>query len=236
MASSNKDNIGNSENSNFNNFDSKVKAEVIKITTKIFHNYIFNSNLNEIIKSDSKKLFLFYPGCSKSNTNRRWPAEKYSQLIKYLLAEYSDSLILLLGSSSDLDVCNEIYKIINSSNKQPQLRNLCCKTSLYDIAKLCSLNSSFFIGNDGGLLHIFRTFSLNKNKHGLILVGPSNIPKWIPHSQGYYSLSNQENYECSPCLIQHKGQTRVKCKYKDFPCISTIEPREAFDLITSKLN
>lgn len=88
---------------------------------------------------------LFIPGCAPTWPEKRWPANRYAEVASYLVnVGYK---VLVLGTESEKDVISQI------AATNPNVYNLCGKTSLYDIATL-GRKAVGAIGNDTGPTHL----------------------------------------------------------------------------------
>ena len=92
-----------------------------------------------------KNYVIVVPGGSKKRINKRIPLNLYCKILDYLIN--SNLEVLIIGSKDDKFICTEIEK------KVPGVKNLCCKTNLFDIAKL-SKYSLISVGNDTGPMHL----------------------------------------------------------------------------------
>ena len=111
--------------------------------------YSFKPNLKWLFKSKKiikkKPYALIVPGGSKKRLNKRIPFQIFFSLISLLLKK--KILPVILGSKEDKEICNKIQSTF------PNVKNLCGKTDISNIAKL-SLDSKVSFGNDTGPMHI----------------------------------------------------------------------------------
>ena len=91
------------------------------------------------------KFALIVPGGSKKRVNKRIPIEIYKNIVIFLLKNNYD--VLIVGGAEDQKICKRIK--LNF----PSVKDLCNKTSLFDLGKL-SKYSSISIGNDTGPIHL----------------------------------------------------------------------------------
>lgn len=91
-----------------------------------------------------KPYALLVPGGSAHRPEKRWPAERYAELVQVLLRQGVTSV--LIGSESERDVLARIEKI------EPCV-NLCGQTSFEEIAELAR-EAALAIGNDTGPTHV----------------------------------------------------------------------------------
>lgn len=113
--------------------------------------YLKKINIKWLVKSkkidfnSGTRYSLIVPGGSKKRKNKRIPFEVFNQIIKILLGK--KIIPILIGSSDDKEICS------NLENMHPNVKNLCTKTDIFDIAKL-SENSIMSLGNDTGPMHV----------------------------------------------------------------------------------
>ncbi len=106
--------------------------------------------------ASSKLLLAVVPGGGSSwggqATHKRWPAEKYADLVDKLIAELG-ATVILMGDAKEEQLCQDIAHRAHRIAKNPALYSAVGETSLTQMAallKLCRLA----IVNDGGPLHI----------------------------------------------------------------------------------
>ncbi len=121
----------------------QLEISSIKYLKKIDLKWLFKSK--RIDFTHETKYSLIVPGGSKKRKNKRIPFEVFNQIIKILLGK--KIIPILIGSSDDKEICS------NLENIHPNVKNLCTKTDIFDIAKL-SENSIISIGNDTGPMHV----------------------------------------------------------------------------------
>ena len=85
------------------------------------------------------------PGCSPKALYKRWPTEKFAELVAAM--KRRSLTTVMIGSSADEDVALSLKK------KAPDVQNLCGKTSLFELAGILR-RAEGAIGNDTGPLHM----------------------------------------------------------------------------------
>ena len=110
-----------------------------------------------------EKYALVVPGGSGKRLNKRIPIEFFFEVVSLLIKKNIKPI--LIGSKDDFNVCKKIEENF------PKVKNLCLKTSFFDIASLAT-NSLFSIGNDTGPIHIIS----RANKKTMVLFTKHSNP------------------------------------------------------------
>ena len=110
-----------------------------------------------------EKYALVVPGGSGKRLNKRIPIEFFFEVVSLLIKKNIKPI--LIGSKDDFNVCKKIEENF------PKVKNLCLKTSFFDIASLAT-NSLFSIGNDTGPIHIIS----RANKKTIVLFTKHSNP------------------------------------------------------------
>ncbi len=98
---------------------------------------------------------------------KRWPAENYALLAKYLVQ--MGCQVMILGSAKDYGTALEIGQKSNC-----KLFNLCGETSLLDVVDLLAC-ANLAISNDSGLMHIAAAVGIPQ-----IVIYRSSAPEFTP--------------------------------------------------------
>jgi heptosyltransferase I len=167
-------------------------------------------------KTDGTKWITLQPGARWDN--KRWPVEKFSELVSLLAKKFPDTRIAVLGSKDD-----KLLGEIISSVEPARCVNLCGATSLPEMIewiRLCDL----MITNDTGPLHAAAAL----NKPTVALFGPTEPRRTGPYGQ----LENVLRLElpCSPCL-------KSTCQIENTnECLRTISPVQVFERVKKVFN
>jgi heptosyltransferase I len=149
--------------------------------------------------------------------NKRWPVEKYAELVRQLAAARPDARFAILGSSDD----REAGAAIARANPQRTL-DLTGKISLPEMIEWIRL-SELMISNDTGPMHVAAALG----KPVLAIFGPTEPRRTGPYRQ----LQNVVRIDlpCAPCLKPH-------CTYpKPMECLQAISPELVFSRATNLL-
>jgi len=131
----------------------------------------------------NKPSLVFCPG-AEFGPAKRWPSHYYAEVAKeFLLKGWQ---ILLLGSSNDIPVGEQIEQSLASSNS---VLNLIGKTNLVDAVDILSV-PEVVVSNDSGLMHI--TAALKTKL--LALYGPSSPNFTPPLSDKSVVIRKEEGY------------------------------------------
>jgi lipopolysaccharide heptosyltransferase I len=149
--------------------------------------------------------------------NKRWPVEKYAELVRQLAAARPDVRFAILGSGDD----REAGAAIAEANPRRSL-DLTGKISLPEMIEWIRL-SELMISNDTGPMHVAAALG----KPVLAIFGPTEPRRTGPYRQ----LQNVVRIDlpCAPCLKPH-------CTYtKPMECLRAIPPELVFSRATSLL-
>tara|TARA_B100001250_G_scaffold217916_1_gene187011 strand:- start:1647 stop:2585 length:939 start_codon:yes stop_codon:yes gene_type:complete len=126
-------------------------------------------NVNKLDFLD-KDFFIINPGCSSKNNYKKWSAQNYSIICKYLIS--NKILPVLIGTESD----RESIEIIKKN--APDSINLLNKSPL-EVVYILAKNALGALSNDTGPAHLIA--STNCKLH-LVLSIRSNVKTVIPQS------------------------------------------------------
>jgi heptosyltransferase-1 len=160
-------------------------------------------------KIEGAKWTAIQPGARWNN--KRWPVEKFSELVKLLAKKNPDMRFAILGGNNDKSLGEIIFRAEPS-----RCLNLCGQTSLPEMIewiRLCDL----MVTNDTGPMHAAAALG----KPLVALFGPTEPRRTGPYGQ----LENVVRIElpCSPCM-------KSFCAWKNpIECLTAISPQMVFD-------
>ncbi len=147
--------------------------------------------------------------------SKRWPAEKFLELI-YLLEKEELAQIVLIGTESEKAFMPDLKPL---SDRLIDLRG---KTQLSDLPVLFDA-SDLFVGNDSGPAHIAAAQGL---EIVLLASGTNEIRYWYPWTEKLHII--QYEVPCSPCEAP-------VCPVDDHPCLENVTVSQVFETIRSVL-
>jgi len=174
----------------------------------------------KIFKKDRYKIVLINPNASELLPQRRWPLGYYKELIKLLLREFDDIIVLITGAPSESKEADFISKNVADE----RCVNFTGGVAFEELVHLYNV-STLMVTNDSGPGH----FSSVTDLKVFIFFGPETPLL-------YGSLGNSEpiyaNLACSPC-VSAANHRKTACM--DNVCLKVIEPLEVFKKVSSYL-
>jgi len=172
---------------------------------------------NELLKQnniqESDKLIVVSAG-SRSHT-KRWPKEKFAQLI-LKLAKESSLKIILAGDKEDAEINRYIARASGV-----QVLDLSAKTTLNELAYLLK-RASLLISNDSAPLHIASYLDTPV----VAIFGITDDEKYGPWSEG--SCLVKKEVPCRPC-------SKAQCEFGTLECISLVKVEDVFGAVKNIL-
>jgi heptosyltransferase-2 len=160
-----------------------------------------------------EKFYILAPG-AEFGPAKQWPVQHFAALSTQLLQDDPSSSIVLLGSSKDRVVCDEILQKIDV-NLHLKILNLSGLVSLDQSIALIPLAKGL-ASNDSGLMHIAAAFGIPQ-----IAFYGSSDPKHTPPLSPFAGILFL-GLDCSPC---HQR----KCPLGHLNCLNQITPQSAFN-------
>jgi heptosyltransferase II len=166
-----------------------------------------NIFLNNVGISANELVIGFHPGCAtlKNHVKRRWEAEKFAELGKKLIKNYS-ARILIFGGPEEKELKDKIYSLIGSN--KVNVVNAESLTQSAAIMKRCNV----LVTNDSSQMHIAAALGLKV----VAIIGPTN-QKYIYPWKTEHQIASL-GLECSPCffyspkpLICNRTDIKFKC-------------------------
>lgn len=169
----------------------------------------------------SNKIVLVNSNASDLLPERRWDRKNYAILIKMMLQDNKDIIILLTGAPSEFEGVDILKRAVNSE----RCINFAGSVGFLQLPALYSV-SEFMITNDSGPAH----FAAITQMHTYVIFGPET-PKL------YGSLGPTtpiySNMSCSPC-VSAANHRKTACN--DNKCIQVITPVEIFNVVKKQIN
>jgi lipopolysaccharide heptosyltransferase II len=149
---------------------------------------------------------------------RRWPDENFASLIKVLLYEFPEAVVLLIGAPSDLPLVTKMHSLVGPDG-QGRVFNVAGQFSLQELCGLLRM-SELLITNDSGPLHLAEALATPT----VSFFGPETPLLYGP--TGDNQVVFYKGVYCSPCLNVH-NQKKAPCNGNNI-CITLISPDEVF--------
>lgn len=156
---------------------------------------------------------------------RRWPKDRFYDLVEFLRREYGDVLIVIVGSGSPLEIqYNQAFE------RYENTVNLTGKTSILELINIIDGSIAFF-GNDSGPAHI----SYLCRCHSFVVFGGVSPESRLPIGIGKkHVLFNPNVCHLFPCW---NTSDRNECKNHDkYECINSISSSDMIEMVREKLS
>ncbi len=165
---------------------------------------IFTSSNNKTYIPNTKPLIAFAPAAQ--HFTKQWLPERFIELADMLADKYQ---IILLGGTSDVDLCSFITKQTQADVFDFSGSNSILTT--YQIAKQCSA----LVTNDTGVMHIASAAQIP-----IVAIFGSTVPAlgFTPYKVKH-TIVEVNNLSCRPCT--HIG--KKKCPKGHFRCMTDID-------------
>ena len=148
-----------------------------------------------------RPLVAVYAASNEKAPKRRWPVERYSRVIRWLIEERGAG-VLLIGGPADV---GETSRLKRSLGEPQACHNLAGRLSLKELAALLK-SCDLFLGNDGGPLHLAASLGTRT----VSLFGPESPEVYGPPESGDHTVIYTP-MSCSPCLNVYS--------HKNSPCV-----------------
>jgi ADP-heptose:LPS heptosyltransferase len=144
---------------------------------------------------------------------RRWPINRFQEIIEYINNQYSISC-MLVGGQDDNELNDKCLQGVQNKNN----RNVVGSFNLIEFAALCS-KATLFIGNESGPLHI----AAAQNTPNIALFGPGVKDVFYPKNE--------------KSIVHHyflaTGHTQQTIENSTIFSISTAEVKQSIDRLLS---
>ncbi len=152
---------------------------------------------------------------------KRWPARFFGEFIERLSRPLGIRHAVILGSAGERGLAEELKK-----NCSISCVNLAAETSLAISAAILE-KASYFVGNDGGLLHIAHALRIPV----IGFYGPVDPVVYGPYPASDDAVAIvKEDLACRPCYQKFRYQS--DCPHRD--CLQALTPEEAFQFLRKK--
>ncbi len=175
--------------------------------------------------ADNDLVIGFHPGSAtlKNQANRRWEPEKFSELGKKLIQDYS-AKILLFGGSTEEELKQNIVNKINSPHA--------FTVSSYSLTESAAVmkRCNVFVTNDSSLMHVASALQ----RKVVAIIGPTNQNYIYPWKTKHRIV--RLNLDCSPCFIY--SPRPLICSREDvkFKCIKELSVEMVYKAVEGFLN
>ena len=191
-------------------FSTSEKKPIIDIVRGCFGNF----------NPEKHKIILINPNASELLIQRRWPQENYAQLIKMILDNCSQAIVLITGDPRERKEAEGLQQQVQAQ----RCINFAGEVTLNQLPVLYSV-SEFMVTNDSGPPH----FAAVTDMPTFVIFGPEtpalygSLGKTTPIYAGL---------ACSPC-VSAANHRKTVCK--DNICLQVIKSERVFAAIKNNL-
>jgi heptosyltransferase-2 len=161
----------------------------------------------------SPLFYILAPG-AEYGPAKQWPVNHFGELAIKLLHSAPSSDVVLMGSSKDTLICEQILQFVDK-DLHHRIKNLAGVASLDQSISIIS-KASGLASNDSGLMHIAAALEIPQ-----IAFYGSSDPKHTPPLSPFAGVLFL-GLDCSPC---HQR----KCPLGHLNCLNQIKPQAAFN-------
>ncbi|WP_422133992.1 glycosyltransferase family 9 protein [Endozoicomonas sp. ALD040] len=168
-----------------------------------------------------QRLVLVNPNASDLLPQRRWMKDRYVDVIRTLLAEYSDILVVITGAPAERPEA----EILRQRVKHERCLNSAGAFEFKELVPLYSL-SELMLSNDSGPPHFASVTELKT----FVIFGPETPALYgaLGNSTPIYA-----GLPCSPC-VSAANHRKTSCN--DNQCLKAIDSRQVLDLLRPVLD
>ena len=169
---------------------------------------------------EGDKVIVIHP--SSSRESRKWPLEKFQQLVQNILITIPGITIVVIGIKSEYQICNAL-------SRHKNVVNLCGQLDLLELSCLLS-QSDCFIGHSSGPFHMAQANGIPT----ITLWGASDSKIWGPFWNKVTNVVIDKRIICSPCETEFNSQE--KCPLGTLDCMKGIEVAEVTEAVKTLLS
>ena len=169
---------------------------------------------------EAHRVVLINPNASELLPHRRWMPVRYAELIKRILKQYKDALVLITGAPNERAEAEALARECG-----PRCVSLAGHTALSELPALYSL-AKLMVTNDSGPSH----FAAASGLKTIVLFGPETPKLYQPlgPSRAIYA-----GLACSPC-VSASNHRKTACT--DNVCMQAISVDQVFAAVTEELS
>ncbi len=159
-----------------------------------------------------------HPGSGIRTPERRWPGNRFAEIVRRISAEYGADIVLT-GGKGEAGLVDDILKAAGIDDARSAAGCFNIKQTAA-LMRMCDL----FVSNDTGPMHI--AASVGTSTIGLF--GPNTPRRYAPIGKKTSSIF--KGVQCSPCVHIHKGRAG-ECGHG--VCMEAIGVEEVWEEIRS---
>ncbi|MFH0964047.1 MAG: glycosyltransferase family 9 protein [Planctomycetota bacterium] len=159
------------------------------------------------------------PNAGELSVERRWPLERFGELIDRALTRWNDILVVVIGAPSERAYVAALTARFPDS---PRVLSLTGELSLDELIALFE-RADLLVTNDSGPLHVAEAVGLPT----VSLFGPETPVLYGPRGEKHLVI--WKGIYCSPCLNVYVSKARI-CRGEN-RCMAAISTDEVFQAV-----
>ena len=171
-------------------------------------------------RNKNRKWIVLNPNTSDLITLRKWPGDKFMDLVRLLLDEFDDYGVIFIGSKGERAYVTSLFKQVEGLQFEGRLQNLAGQTTIRELFDLFEY-SDLFITNDSGPAHLAALTDIPI----IALFGPETPDLYAPLTERVECI--YLGLDCQPCVTIYNGKHSY-CK--DNQCLKQGEASYVFEL------
>lgn len=169
----------------------------------------------------SRRYIIVNPNAGETSLERRWPADRFAELVDKIYLEYGMSS-LLIGAKKEWDTAESVVR----KTKSGKAINIAGRTSVRGLTAILG-DAEAVVSNDSGPLHL----ASHAGAKVVGLFGPETPVLWGPIGKDAFHVKIFfRNLDCSPCINIHNMKT-VKCLRDGAECLTEITADEVLNAL-----
>jgi ADP-heptose:LPS heptosyltransferase len=200
--------------------DDQVNVEIVTASARARGDVL--ERIRSLVPFDpaQHRLVLINPNASELLPHRRWMPDRFAELIRRILAAYSDVFVVITGSADEREAAERL-----AAGSAPRAVSFAGRSALAELPALYS-HAALMVTNDSGPAH----FSAAVGLPTIVLFGPETPKLYQPlgNSRAIYA-----GLACSPCVSAHNHR---KTACTDNVCMQAITVDEVYTAVADVLS
>jgi ADP-heptose:LPS heptosyltransferase len=200
--------------------DDQIKVEIVLASARARGDVLTRIQSLAPFDPAQNRLVLINPNASELLPHRRWMPERFAELIRCILAAYSDVVVLITGAPEEREAAERL-----AATNAPRAVSFAGHSALAELPALYA-QAAVMVTNDSGPAH----FSAAVGLPTIVLFGPETPKLYQPlgNSRAIYA-----GLACSPCVTAHNHR---KTACTDNVCMQAISVDEVYAAVAEVLS
>jgi ADP-heptose:LPS heptosyltransferase len=200
--------------------DEQIRAKIAPATTQARAQIL--ERIRAVVPFDPavQRLVLVNPNASELLPHRRWPVDRFRQLIRRILDAHRDVVVLITGGPEERADAERL-----AADNAPRSASFAGHSAIADLPALYA-HAALMVTNDSGPAH----FAAATGLPTIVLFGPEtpNLYQPLGNSRAIYA-----GLACSPCVSAHNHR---KTACTDNICMQAISVDDVFSAVAEELS